>query len=222
MSDPDPDALKRAAARAALAHVVDGAVIGIGSGSTVNLFIEELGAVRGRVAGAVSSSSQSSARLVACGIRVLDLNDVSDLPVCVDGADEIDARLRMIKGGGAALTREKIVAAAAAKFVCIADAGKLVERLGRFALPVEVIPMAREHVARALRALGGQPRPRAGVITDNGNEILDVAGLDFSDPLALESAIDAIAGVVTNGLFARRGADVALIARPGGVETLTR
>lgn len=218
----DASELKRAAARAALAHVVEGAVIGIGSGSTVNLFIEELAALRDRIAGAVSSSAQSSARLAACGIRVLDLNDVADLPVCVDGADEIDPQLRMIKGGGAALTREKIVAAVAAKFVCIVDAGKLVDRLGRFALPVEVIPMAREHVARALRAMGGQPRLRAGVVTDNGHQILDVSGLDYADPVTLESAIDAIAGVVASGLFARRGADVALIARPGGIQTLER
>ena len=216
------DELKRAAARAALSHVVDGTVIGIGSGSTVNLFIDELGVVRDRIAGAVSSSEASSARLAAHGIRVLDLNEVSQLPLCVDGADEIDHALHMIKGGGAALTREKIVAAVAAKFVCIVDGSKLVERLGRFPLPVEVIPMAREHVARQLRALGGQPRLRQGVVTDNGNQILDVSGLLIDDPVALENAIDGVVGVVTNGLFAKRAADVALIAQPDGVKTLQR
>lgn len=216
------DELKRAAARAALSHVVDGAVIGIGSGSTVNLFIDELGATRDRIAGAVSSSQASSARLAAHGIRVLDLNEVSHLPVCVDGADEIDHALHMIKGGGAALTREKIVAAVADKFVCIVDGSKLVERLGRFALPVEVIPMAREHVARQLRALGGQPRLREGVVTDNGNQILDVSGLTITDPVRLETTIDGIVGVVTNGLFAKRPADIALIARPEGIETIQR
>lgn len=216
------DELKRAAARAALSHVVDGAVIGIGSGSTVNLFIDELGAARGRIAGAVSSSQASSARLAAHGIRVLDLNEVSHLPVCVDGADELDHALHMIKGGGAALTREKIVAAVADKFVCIVDGSKLVERLGRFALPVEVIPMAREHVARQLRALGGEPRLREGVVTDNGNQILDVSGLTVTDPVGLETTIDGIVGVVTSGLFAKRPADVALIARPAGIETIQR
>lgn len=216
------DELKRAAARAALSHVVDGAVIGIGSGSTVNLFIDELGAARDRIAGAVSSSQASSARLAAHGIRVLDLNEVSHLPVCVDGADEIDHALHMIKGGGAALTREKILAAVADKFVCIVDGSKLVERLGRFALPVEVIPMAREHVARQLCALGGQPRLREGVVTDNGNQILDVSGLTITDPVRLETTIDGIVGVVTNGLFAKRPADIALIARPEGIETIQR
>lgn len=216
----DQDHLKRAAARAALDHVLPDRILGVGSGSTVNLFIEELGALRGRIAGAVSSSGRTSALLAAQGIRVLDLNEVDDLPVYIDGADEIDARLRMIKGGGAALTREKIVAAVAARFVCIVDATKVVERLGRFALPVEVIPMAREHVARRLRALGGQPRPREGVVTDNGNQILDVVGLSIDDPVALEADIDAIAGVVTNGLFARRGADVALVAGADGVRVL--
>lgn len=216
------DELKRAAARAALSHVVEGAVVGVGSGSTVNLFIDELAALRDRIAGAVSSSSRSSQRLAAAGIRVLDLNEVADLPVCIDGADEIDHGLRMIKGGGAALTREKIVAAVAAKFVCIVDASKVVERLGAFALPVEVIPMAREHVARRLRALGGAPRWREGVVTDNGNAILDVTGLAFDAPERLEAELDGIVGVVTSGLFAKRAADVALVARSEGIETLAR
>ena len=218
----DQDELKRAAARAALDHVVPGTVIGVGSGSTVNLFIAELGALRDRIPGAVSSSEKSSALLAAQGIRVLDLNDVADVPVYIDGADEIDDGLSMIKGGGAALTREKIVAAVAGTFVCIVDASKLVTRLGRFPLPVEVIPMAREQVARRLRALGGDPRLRQGVVTDNGNVVLDVHGLSIDDPVALETEIDAIVGVVTNGLFAKRGADVALIARVAGIETRRR
>lgn len=216
------DELKRAAARSALDHVVPGTVIGVGSGSTVNLFIAELGALRERIPGAVSSSEKSSALLAAQGIRVLDLNEVSDVPVYVDGADEIDEGLSMIKGGGAALTREKIVAAVATTFVCIVDASKLVARLGRFPLPVEVIPMAREQVARKLRAMGGDPRLRPDVVTDNGNVILDVHGLSIDDPVRMETEIDGIVGVVTNGLFAKRGADIALVASRGGIETRRR
>jgi ribose 5-phosphate isomerase A len=216
------DELKRAAAQAALAHVVEGALVGVGTGSTANFFIDALETMKDRLRGAVASSEASARRLERAGIRVLDLNEVEDIPVYVDGADEITAQLEMIKGGGGALTREKIVAAVAGKFVCVADGSKLVERLGRFPLPVEVIPMARNHVARALAALGGQPRLRAGFTTDNGNQILDVDGLDIARPAELEARIDGIAGVVTNGLFARRGADVLLLATPQGVRTIIR
>ncbi|MGD9943753.1 MAG: ribose-5-phosphate isomerase RpiA, partial [Burkholderiaceae bacterium] len=204
------DELKRAAARAALAEIVDGELVGVGSGSTVNCFIEALGTQRACIAGAVSSSERSSQLLREQGIEVFDLNDVlaagRRLPVYVDGADEIDASLRMIKGGGAALTREKIVAAACERFVCIVDRSKCVARLGRFPLPVEVIPMARELVAARLRRLGGTPRERAGVVTDNGQIILDVADLDIADPVGLEDEINRWPGVVTVGLFARNGA----------------
>jgi len=214
--------LKRAAARAALDELVDGAIVGVGSGSTVDMFIDELGARRTRVAGAVSSSERSSERLRANGIEVLDLNQVlaegRGIPVYVDGADEIDGALRMIKGGGGALTREKIVAAASGRFVCIVDASKLVVRLGRFPLPVEVVPMARELVASRLRALGGRPALREGFVTDNGNQILDVAGLELDDPVAFESEVNQWPGVVTVGLFARSGADVVIIASPQGIE----
>ena len=216
------DELKQAVARAAIDYVVPGAVIGVGTGSTANFFIDELAKIRDRIPGAVASSEATAKRLAGHGIRVLDLNDVSDIPVYVDGADEIDAGLAMIKGGGGALTREKIVAAVARKFVCIADISKLVPTLGRFPLPVEVIPMARSHVARELARLGGEPLLRAGFTTDNGNVILDVKGLEITDPMALETRINAIVGVVTNGLFALRGADVALLAGPDGVKTLSR
>jgi ribose 5-phosphate isomerase A len=216
------DDLKRAAARAALDELVDNTIVGVGSGSTVAFFIEALGERLDRVAGAVSSSEKSSELLRAQGIEVLNLNEVvaaqRPVPVYVDGADEIDAGLRMIKGGGGALTREKIVAAASERFVCIVDRSKLVERLGAFPLPVEVIPMAREIVAERLRALGGQPVERAGFVTDNGNLILDVAGLVIDDPVALESEINQWPGVVTAGLFARRPADVVLISTPDGIE----
>ena len=214
--------LKRAAARAALDELVDGAIVGVGSGSTVDLFIDALGARRSRIAGAGSSSGRSSERLRANGIEVLDLNQVlaegGSIPVYVDGADEIDGALRMIKGGGGALTREKIVAAASGRFVCIVDASKLVARLGRFPLPVEVVPMARELVASRLRALGGRPALREGFVTDNGNQILDVAGLELDDPVAFESEVNQWPGVVTVGLFARSGADVVIIASPQGIE----
>ena len=216
------DDLKRAAARAALQYIVPGTIVGVGTGSTANFFIDELAALKQDIPGAVASSEATAKRLAAHGIRVLDLNEVSELPVYVDGADEIDEQLAMIKGGGGALTREKIVAAVAQSFICIADISKRVPVLGKFPLPLEVIPMAREQVARALKKLGGTPKLRAGFITDNGNQILDVHGLSISDPVALETELDHLTGVVTNGLFARRGADVALLAAADGVLTLTR
>ncbi len=215
------DELKLAAARKALDYVVDGTIIGIGSGSTVNIFIAELGKVKHRVKAAVSSSEKSSQLLRAQGITVLDLNDVDQYPVYVDGADEINFQLHMIKGGGAALTREKIVSAVAQKFICIVDASKRKETLGAFALPVEVIPMARNLVARELTKLGGLPTWREGVITDNGNIILDVSGWVITDAVALEAQINQITGVVMNGLFARRPADVALVASAVGVDVFT-
>jgi ribose 5-phosphate isomerase A len=188
----------------------------------VDLFIDALAAAKLDVKQAVSSSERSTAKLAAIGIEVLDLNDVEDLPVYVDGADEIDAGFHMIKGGGAALTREKIIAAVARTFVCIADASKRVEVLGGFPLPVEVIPMARAHVARELAKLGGTPKWRQGVLTDNGNVILDLHGLSITDPVATEARINRIVGVVTNGLFAARGADVLLLGEAGGVRELRR
>jgi len=211
------DELKRAVAQAAVRHVQPGEVLGVGTGSTVDLFIDALAASRVAVPAAVSSSERSTRRLEALGIPVVDLNEIDVLPVYVDGADEIDAGFCMIKGGGAALTREKIVAAVARKFVCIADASKRVEVLGRFPLPVEVIPLARTYVMRELAALGGQPKWREGVTTDNGNVIVDVNGLRITEPVALEARINQIVGVVTNGLFAARGADVLLLGTPGGV-----
>jgi ribose 5-phosphate isomerase A len=219
---PSQDDLKRAAGEAALAHVPAGAIVGVGTGSTVNFFIDALGRAKARYNGAVSSSKASAERMQKLGIEVIDLNSVAELPVYVDGADEVTRHLAMIKGGGGALTREKIVAAVARKFVCIADASKLVDVLGKFPLPVEVIPMARSYVARELVKLGGTPELRAGFTTDNGNVILDVYGLSITEPAALEERINHITGVVTNGLFARRGADVLLLASPDGVQTLTR
>jgi len=222
----DQDALKKAAALAALEELrtlAPGAVIGVGTGSTVNHFIDALAGVA--IGGAVSSSEASSRRLAAHGIPLLNLDDIGagELPVYVDGADEIDFDFNMIKGGGGALTREKIVAAAARRFICICDASKRVTTLGRFPLPVEVIPMARVQVAREIaRLTGGIPRWREGFVTDNGNHILDVAGLAISDPRALESELNQIVGVVTNGLFARRGADVLLLAASSGVERSER
>jgi ribose 5-phosphate isomerase A len=210
------DAKKRLAAQAALDYVIDGAVIGVGTGSTVNFFIEALIPYRNRVRAAVSSSNASTERLLAGGIAVLDLNDVDDLGLYVDGADEATRSLHLIKGGGAALTREKIVAAAAARFVCIADESKMVERLGTFPLPIEVIPMARALVTRKLAAHGGRAVWRQGVVTDNGNHILDVHGLSIEDPPAMESELNQIAGVVTVGLFARRPADVLILGTRGG------
>ena len=216
------DELKAAVAREAVAHVVHDDVIGVGTGSTANFFIAELGRIRSRIRGAVASSVTTAERLRALGIPVLDLNEVADLPVYVDGADEVTEHLAMIKGGGGALTREKVVAAVARKFVCIADETKLVGVLGKFPLPVEVIPMARSYVAREVVKLGGQPRLREGFMTDNGNVILDVAGLAITDPVALEERLNNIVGVVTNGLFARRVADVLLLGTRGGVRTLAR
>jgi ribose 5-phosphate isomerase A len=216
------DELKRAVAQAAVAHVAPGAVLGVGTGSTVDMFIDALARSGTRVAAAVSSSERSTQRLAALGIRVIDLNEVESLPVYVDGADEIDGSFCMIKGGGAALTREKIVAAVARTFVCIADASKRVEVLGRFPLPVEVVPLARTHVARELAKLGATPKWREGVITDNGNVILDVHGLRITDPVGLEARINQIVGVVTNGLFAARGADVLLLGAATGVQELRR
>jgi ribose 5-phosphate isomerase A len=216
------DQLKRAVARAALRFVPAGAVIGVGTGSTVDCFIDALGEAGVRLAGAVSSSERSAARLAQLGVPLVDLNDVDELPVYIDGADEIDPGFCMIKGGGAALTREKIVAAVTRTFVCIADASKQVPVLGRFPLPVEVIPMARRHVARELVRLGGQPVWREGTVTDNGNHILDVRGLAITDPRGLEAAINQIVGVVTNGLFAARGADVLLLGTAAGVQESRR
>ncbi|MFN3987192.1 MAG: ribose-5-phosphate isomerase RpiA [Rhodocyclaceae bacterium] len=214
------DELKKAAALAALKYVEEGALVGVGTGSTVNHFIDGLAAIKSRIAGAISSSEASSQRLAAHGIPLLDLNDVVDLPIYVDGADEIDHDLSMIKGGGGALTREKIVAAVATRFICICDESKRVAVLGRFPLPVEVIPMARAQVERALAALGGKPVLREGFVTDNGNLILDVHGLRITDPSALESEINQIVGVVANGLFARRGADLLLLASTNGVQRI--
>jgi ribose 5-phosphate isomerase A len=214
--------LKRAVAQAALKFVPPGAVLGVGTGSTVDLFIDALAAAKIDVPAAVSSSERSSRRLAGYGVRILDLNEVDRLPVYIDGADEIDAGFSMIKGGGAALTREKIVAAVARTFVCIADASKRVEVLGCFPLPVEVIPMARAHVARELAKLGGRPVWRQGVLTDNGNVILDVHGLSIADPVAIEARINQIVGVVTNGLFAARGADMLLLGAEDGVRELRR
>jgi ribose 5-phosphate isomerase A len=214
------DAKKRLAAQAALDYVIDGAVIGVGTGSTVNFFIDALIPCRNRVRAAVSSSNASSQRLTAGGIPVLDLNDVDDLGVYVDGADEATRSLHLIKGGGAALTREKIVAAAAARFVCIADESKVVDRLGTFPLPVEVIPMARSLVTRRLATYGGRAVWRQGVVTDNGNHILDVHGLTIEDPPAMECELNQITGVVTVGLFARRPADVLILGTAQGIQVL--
>ncbi len=216
------DELKQQVALKALEYVVEGAIIGVGTGSTANFFIDGLATMKDRILGAVPSSEASARRLAGHGIKLFDLNDVEELPVYVDGADEVDASLAMIKGGGGAQTREKIVAAVASKFVCICDASKKVAQMGRFPLPVEVIPMARAQVARELATLGGRPVLREGFVTDNGNLILDVHGLQIADPVALETRIDGIVGVVTNGLFAKRGADVLLLATPTGVETYHR
>jgi ribose 5-phosphate isomerase A len=216
------DELKQAVAREAIKHVVEDAVIGVGTGSTANFFIDELAKIKGRIVGAVASSDRSAERLKGHGIRLLDLNSVNELPVYVDGADEITEHLAMIKGGGGALTREKIVAAVAKKFVCIADESKLVPVLGKFPLPVEVIPMARSYVARQMVKLGGQPKLREGFATDNGNIVLDVSGLSILNPVELEATVNNITGVVTNGLFARRGADVLLLGTKTGVRTIAR
>ncbi len=214
----DADAKKRRAALAALQLAAHDAVIGVGTGSTVNLFIEALAASPGRVRTAVSSSEASSARLRAAGIAIADLNELDGLDLYIDGADEATAARHLVKGGGGALTREKIVAAAARRFLCIIDDTKLVSTLGRFPLPVEVIPMARALVVRQLRARGGEPVWREGFVTDNGNHILDVHGLSITDPVALERELNQITGIVTVGLFAARPADVLIIGTAQGVE----
>lgn len=215
------DDLKRAVAQAAIAHVPADCIVGVGTGSTANFFIDELAKIKHKIRGAVASSEASAKRLQGHGIEVLSLNDAGDLPVYVDGADEITRHMHMVKGGGGALTREKIVAAASKKFVCVCDASKLVDVLGKFPLPIEVIPMARSYIARELVKLGGQPKLREGFTTDNGNVILDVHNLQIMNPVELETALNQLAGVVTNGLFARRGADVLLLGTPDGVKTLT-
>jgi len=216
------DELKQSVAREAIKYIVDDEVIGVGSGSTANFFVDELGKVRNRIAGAVASSEKTAERLKRHGIRLFDLNSVNELPVYIDGADEVTEHLAMIKGGGGALTREKIVATVAKKFVCIADESKLVPVLGKFPLPVEVIPMARAYVARQMVKLGGQPKLREGFATDNGNIVLDVWGLSILNPVELETAVNNITGVVTNGLFARRGADLLLLGTKTGVRTIAR
>ncbi len=215
------DELKKQVAEAALEYVEAGTIIGVGTGSTANMFIDALARIKGRIEGTVASSNASAERLKSHGIPVLDLNSVSELSVYIDGADESTKHLHLIKGGGGALTREKIVAACSRKFVCIADQSKLVDVLGAFPLPVEVIPMARSYVARQLVKLGGVPELRTGFTTDNGNVILDVHNLDILDPVKMETDIGLITGVVTVGLFARRPADVLLLGTPDGVQTLS-
>lgn len=216
------DLAKRKAAEAALAYVQPGRVLGVGTGSTVNIFIDLLAetGLAPQIKGAVSSSNASSERLKKIGVPVLDLNQTGSLSIYVDGADESNPRLQLIKGGGAALTREKIVAAASEQFICIVDRSKQVEVLGRFPLPVEVIPMAQAYVARRIESLGGTPKLRENVVTDNGNLILDVHGLQIHDPVALETEINLITGVVCVGLFARRGADVLIVGTPEGAQVL--
>jgi ribose 5-phosphate isomerase A len=211
------DSGKQAAARAALEFVVEGSILGVGTGSTVNFLIDELAARRVKLAGTVSSSNGSTQRLEAAGFRVMDLNEVGEIETYIDGADETNPRRELIKGGGAALTREKVIAATARRFVCIADESKLVDTLGAFPLPVEVIPMARSHVSRALERLGGRPVWRERVVTDNGNHILDVHGLRIAQPVEFENAVNQIVGVVTVGLFAARPADLVILGGPGGI-----
>ncbi|UCX03743.1 ribose-5-phosphate isomerase RpiA [Shewanella glacialimarina] len=215
------DEMKKAAGWAALKYVERDTIVGVGTGSTVNHFIDALATMKDDIKGAVSSSEASTAKMKQLGIEVFDLNNVADIAVYVDGADEINDRMDMIKGGGAALTREKIVAAVAQKFICIVDNTKQVSILGDFPLPVEVIPMARSYVARELVKLGGDPEYRQGVVTDNGNVIIDVHNMKILDPKVMETKINAIVGVVTNGLFANRGADVLLVGTPEGVNTVT-
>ena len=219
------DELKQAVAQAAADYVAQtapaGSIIGVGTGSTANFFIDALAPLKDKYKGAVASSEATRKRLEAHGITVFDLNDVTDIPVYVDGADEIDAGLNMIKGGGGALTREKIVAAVAREFVCICDGSKLVDVMGKFPLPVEVIPMSRAHVDRELAKLGGTPVLREGFVTDNGNLILDVKGLAITDPKGLEAQVNQITGVVTNGLFAVRPANLLLLGTAEGVKTIS-
>jgi ribose 5-phosphate isomerase A len=214
----DKEALKKAVAETALGYVPEGTIVGVGTGSTANYFIDALATIKGDIRGAVASSEASAARLKGHGIPLFGLNEVDQIPVYVDGADEVNEHREMIKGGGGALTREKIVAAVADRFICIVDESKKVKRLGEFPLPVEVIPMARGYVGRKLTAMGGRPKYRDGFITDNGNIILDVYNLDISRPIHLEEQINNIVGVVTNGLFARRPADVVLMGTARGVE----
>lgn len=214
------DEMKKAAAIKALEFIKNDTIVGVGTGSTVNHFIDALAGIKNKIRGAVSSSEESTKRLKSYGIEVFELNDIDVLDVYVDGADEITKHMHMIKGGGAALTREKIVAAVAKEFICIADSSKQVPILGNFPLPVEVIPMARSYVARELVKLGGDPVYRQGVITDNGNVILDVHNLEIIDPLTLEQNINAIAGVVTNGLFAHRGANILIIGSEDGAKVI--
>lgn len=215
------DEMKLQVAQAAIQYVVPGTIIGVGTGSTANFFIDELAKIKGQIEGAVASSEATAKRLASHGIPVLDLNSVDEMSVYVDGADETDAALHLIKGGGGALTREKIVLAVAKKFICIADQSKKVDVLGKFPLPVEVIPMARSYVAREIvKRFGGEPVYRDGFVTDNGNVILDIHGLSIVDPLTLETELNNIVGVVTNGLFALRKADVVLLGTPNGVEVL--
>ena len=215
------DDMKRAVAQAAITHVPADCIVGVGTGSTANFFIDELAKIKHKIQGAVASSEASAKRLQGHGIEVISLNDAGTLSVYVDGADEITRHMHMVKGGGGALTREKIVAAASRKFVCVCDQSKLVDVLGKFPLPIEVIPMARSYIARELVALGGQPKLREGFTTDNGNIILDVHGLSILNPVELEAKLNNLAGVVTNGLFACRPADVLLLGTPEGVRTMT-
>lgn len=214
------DEMKQAVARAALEHVVPNSIIGIGTGSTANFFIDYLAEIKGKIDGTVASSEASAERLRGHGIPVLDLNDVSEISVYVDGADETNRHAHLVKGGGGALTREKIVAAVARQFVCIVDSTKVVDVLGAFPLPVEVIPMARSYVARELVKLGGEPVYREGFVTDNGNVILDIHNMQIMNPVELEQKLNNITGVVTNGLFAMRPADVVLVGSESGVSTL--
>jgi ribose 5-phosphate isomerase A len=215
------DEMKKAVAMAALDYVESGSIIGVGTGSTANFFIDGLATIKGKIDGTVASSIASADRLKGHGIRVLDLNDAGQLGLYVDGADESNRFLHLIKGGGGALTREKIVAAASEKFVCIADESKLVDVLGKFPLPVEVIPMAQSYVAREIVKLGGRPVLRDGFTTDNGNIILDIHDLEIMEPTKLEQQLNNVTGVVTNGLFAMRPADILLLGKPDGVETLS-
>ncbi len=226
MSPEQQAALKKSVAIAAAdyvaMHLPKGSILGVGTGSTANLFIDALTPIRQNIRGAVASSKATAEKLTAIGIPLFDLNEVDTIPIYVDGADEIDAGFSMIKGGGGALTREKIIADVAEQFVCIADASKCVDVLGRFPLPIEVLPMAVAQVARAVTKLGGNPTLRAGFTTDNGNQILDVSGLSITDPVALETTLNQLVGTVTNGLFARRGADILLLGTENGVVTTTR
>jgi len=226
MTPEQQNQLKQSVAQAAADYVAQnlqsGAILGVGTGSTANLFIDALAPIKEKIRGAVASSESTARKLTELGIPLVNLNDIDSMPIYVDGADEIDASFAMIKGGGGALTREKIIADVADTFVCIADASKCVSTLGQFPLPIEVIPMASAQVARALRKLGGTPKLREGFVTDNGNHILDVSDLSITDPVAFETSINQIVGSVTNGLFARRGADVLLLGTLNGVETRTR